>query len=364
MARLSSVRTGGIAFLVVAVVLLGTVPGIAAAEQRTGGSVVVEEGETVSEDLTAFGGTVVVRGTVEGSLTAFAGNVMIEPGAQVTGDVEATAGNVRIAGGVGGDVTATGGNVFVANTATIDGDLEAGAGTIVVAGSVAGSAELSGGSVTLASTAVVDGTVAYATGEDGKFTNDGAAIGGSVTRNEELSINGGFELPNLGAPIFEVYGFLVNLLVGALLLLVFPDTSKRIADRIEDEPLRTGGVGLLALIGVPVVAVLVAITIVGIPVTIAGLIAYALTLWIGTIYGRYAVGAAVLSFTEIENRWAELLVGLLIVAVLVRIPVLGMLFELAVLLLGLGAMADLAYRFVRNQRGSTATESAEVVSSA
>jgi hypothetical protein len=348
----------GTALLLIAVVVLGVLPGIAAAEQRSGGSIVIEDGETVSEDLTAFGGTVVVRGTVDGDLTAFAGNVIIESDAEVTGSVEATAGNVRIAGNVGGTATATGGNVFIADTATIDGDLEAAAGTIVVAGSVAGNAELAGGSVTLTSTASIDGNVEYATGEDGEFINEGATVGGSITQNEDLSTGGGFEGPDVGGPLFGIYGFLVNVLVGGLLLLVFPDTSRRIADRVEDEPLRTGGIGLLALIGVPIAAVLIAITIIGIPVTIAVLIAYALALWIATIYGRYAVGATVLSYTDVENRWAALLVGLVVVAALVRIPVIGGLFEFVVLLLGLGAMAGLLYRFVRNQGGPEAPETA------
>jgi len=97
---------------------------------------------------------------------------------------------------------------------------------------------------------------------------------------------------------------------------------------------------------------------VGIPVTIAGLVAYALAVWIATIYGRYAVGATLLSYTDVENRWADLLVGLVVVAALVRIPAVGGLFEIAVLLLGLGAMAGLLYRFVRNQRGRETAEAA------
>ena len=45
---------------------------------------------------------------------------------------------------------------------------------------------------------------------------------------------------------------------------------------------------------------------------------------------------------------------------LVRIPFVGGLFQLLVLLLGLGAMATLLYRFVRGQRGSgTATPAEE-----
>jgi cytoskeletal protein CcmA (bactofilin family) len=348
----------GVALLLVGVLVLGTVPGVVAAETRTGGSVVVGEDETVS-DLTAFGGTIIVRGTVEGDLTGFGGNVMVERGAEVTGDVEATAGNVRVAGSVGGDVTATGGNVLVAESATIEGDFEAAAGGIVVAGTVGGDARLAGGSITLASTATIDGNVEYGVDDREDFSNEGATIGGTLTRNDDISVGGGFDVPDVSGPIFGIYGFLVNLLVGALLLLVFPDTSERVAEAVEDAPIRTGAIGLGTLIGVPIALVVVAITIVGIPITLAGFVAYALAIWIGTIYGRYAVGSTLLSYTEVENRWADLLAGLVVVAVLVRIPFVGWLFELLVLLLGLGAMAVLLYRFVRGQRGGETVEPAE-----
>jgi cytoskeletal protein CcmA (bactofilin family) len=347
----------GIAFLLVTVVLLGTVPGVALAETRSGGSVVVEEGETV-DGLTAYGGTVVVSGTVEGDLTAFGGTVLVTPGGEVTGSVDATAGNIRLAGSVGGDVSATGGNVYVASTGSIGGTLEAAAGTIVLAGTVDENAELTAGSITLASGATINGDVTYAIGEegDGEFTNNGASVGGSVTRDESLSTGdggaSGFSMPDESGAIFGVYGFLVNLLVGVLLLVVLPVTSERIADRARTNPLRTGGVGLAALLGVPIALALVALSIVGIPVMLGGLLTYGLLIWIATIYGRYAIGTLLLSYTGIENRWVALLAGLLIVAGLVRIPVVGWVFELLVLLLGLGGLAGLIYRFVRRQRSS------------
>jgi cytoskeletal protein CcmA (bactofilin family) len=362
MSRFPHVGKRGIALVFAVLVLLGAVPGVAAAETRSGGSVTVGADETVSEDLTVVGGNVVISGTVEGDLEAIGGSVTIDPGAEVTGDIDATAGNVRIDGTVGGNVTTSAGNVFVGQSATIGGTLEAGAGSTVVAGTVEGDARLGGGSITLASTASIGGDVEYSVGEDGEFTNDGADVAGSVTENPDLDIGGGgfgFDVPDLSGPVFGVYGFLVNLLVGGLLLLVLPKSSDRIADAVSDTPLRTGAIGLAALIGVPILLVLVAITIVGIPITLAGFLAYGLAVWLATIYGRYAVGEWLLAYADIDNRWAGLLAGLVVVALLVRVPFVGWLFQLLVLLFGLGAMATLIYRFVRGQRGGETASSAE-----
>jgi cytoskeletal protein CcmA (bactofilin family) len=352
MSRLTHIGRRGIALSLVVLVVAGAVPGVVAAEERTGGSVTVGAGETVSEDLTIVAGDIVVRGTVEGDLEAIGGNVVIASGAEITGDVDATGGNVRIDGTIGGNVTASGGNVFVGQSATIGGPLEASAGSIVIAGAVDGDARLGAGSITLAPSATFGGDVEYSVGDDGEFTNEGATIAGSLTENPDLEVGGDrFDVPDFAGPVFGVYGFLVNLLVGALLLFVLPGTSRRVAESVSESPLRTGAIGLGALIGTPIVLLLVAITIVGIPLSLAGLATYALAVWIATIYGRYAVGELLLSYTDVENRWAALAVGLVIVAILVRIPFVGGLFGFVVLLLGLGAMATLLYRFVRAQRG-------------
>lgn len=360
MSRVSKFGRQSIALFLVVVILLGSATGVAAAETRTGGEVVVGPDKTVS-GLTAFGGSVIVRGTVQGDLTAFAGNVIIESGGQVTGDVEAFAGNVQIDGTVGGSVSATGGNIVVGNTASIGGPLEIAAGTITVAGTVSDNAKLAGGAITLAPSALIEGDLEYSVGEDGSFEPTSSTVTGNTTEREDLSIGGGFnmDIPDFGGPIFGIYGFLVNVVVGALLLLIFPRSTDRVAGLVKDSPLQTGGIGFLTLIGVPIGLVIVAITIVGIPLSLAGLLAYLLAVWIGTIYGRYAVGVLLLDYTEIENRWAELATGLVVVALLARIPWLGGIFELLVLLLGLGAIATLLYRFIRGQRETGGEESVD-----
>lgn len=327
--------------------MLAAVPGVAAAESRAGGTVVVEEGETINGDLEAFGGDIVVRGTVDGDVQAFGGNVRIE--GEVTGDVNAFAGNVWIAGTVGGNVEAAAGNVYVQPDAEIGGNLEAAAGNVVVAGTVGGNAELAGGTVTLAESATIDGDVEYAVGEDGEFTNEGATVGGTITEVEDVQA-GPWEGPQVPGWVFGVYGFFVNLALGALLLLVLPGFSAAVADRVATDPLRSAGYGLLALVAIPILLVLVAITIIGIPLAVVGAILFGLLVWVALVYGRFAVGAWLLSLADVENRWLALVVGLLLLGLLALIPWVGGLIDFVVVLLGLGAVATLAYSGYRRRR--------------
>jgi cytoskeletal protein CcmA (bactofilin family) len=365
MSRLPQIGRRGIVLLVATVILVGMVPGVAAAEERTGGSVTVGENETVSEDLTAIGGSIAVRGTVDGDIQAFGGDVVIEEGAEVTGDVQATAGSVRLNGNITGDVTVTSGYVSVGQPGSIGGVLNASTGSVVIAGSVDGDTKLGAESITLAPTATFGGDVEYNVGDDGEFTNNSASVAGEVSENPDLDAGGGFGfdlgIPDFSGPVLGAFGFVSNLAIGALLLLVVPKTSGRIGETVSESPLVTGAVGLGTFIGVPITLGLVAITVVGIPIMFAGLAGYGIAIWLAGIYGRYAIGELVLSYTDVESRWAALGVGVVLVAVLVRlpIPIAPPVFELLVVpLLGLGAIATLVYRFISGQRGSEPEEPA------
>jgi cytoskeletal protein CcmA (bactofilin family) len=344
----------GIVLLLVAMLVLSIAPGLVAAESRGGGTVVVDEGETV-DGLEAFGGTVVVRGTVDGNMQAFAGNVVIAETGRVTGDLSAFSGNVRIAGTVDGSVEAAGGNIDVVEGAEVGSDLSAAGGSVVLAGAVRGDAELSGESVTLAASAVVDGGVEY---DAERFNDEGATVGGDVVQNENLGDSSGSAtdalLPNW---IAGVYGVLVNLALGAVLLLAFPGASNRVADRAADSPLTAGGVGLLTAVAVPVLLVLVALTIIGIPLSLLGLFLFLSTLWVALVYGGYTVGAWLTGAADVDNRWLALVVGVVLVALAGRLPVVGGLVTAVVSLLGLGALT-LVLRDLRRDDGDASPPTA------
>lgn len=331
--------------LVVATVALSTVPGLAAAEPRAGGTVIVEAGETTG-DLEVFGGDIVIRGTVDGDLQAIGGNVRIE--GTVTGSVDATAGNVVVVGTVEGDLRGAAGHVQIAEGGAIEGDFEAGAGSVLIAGTVGGNARIGAESITLDPSASIDGTLEY----EGTLNQaSGAQVAGSVTKVSDLSVGGG-PIPDVASVVFSVYFLLVNILVGAILLLAFPRFAEGMVDRTVDRPGVTGLLGVATLVAGPLVLILIALTIVGIPLSLVGIGAYVLAIWLGSIYGRYVLGAWVLSQADVENRWLALLVGILGMFVVSRIPVVGGIADLAVLVWGLGALAlGLYTAFKRGRAG-------------
>lgn len=320
-----------LAVVLVVGLLLAAVPGVAAADTRAGGTIVVPQGETV-DGLTAAGGTVLVRGTVEGDLRVAAGNVRIA--GTVTGDVDGAVGDLTVAGRVGGDVSVAAGNLVVREGAEIGGDLRAGAGVVVIDGAVAGTVEVGADTLRLGPSATVGGDLRY----DAQLQQaPGAEVAGEIRQVDDLAVVP-FTDETWPGLLFAAYWFLVNLAVGAVLLAAFPQFSRTVADRALADPLTTAGVGLLWLFGVPILLAVLLVTIVGIPLAVLGFVLYLLALWLGSVYGRYAVGAWLASYVNGGNRWLELLVGFVVVFLVGRIPVLGGLVEFAVLLLGLGAM--------------------------
>lgn len=338
--------------LLVVLVTLSVAPGLAAAESRAGGTVIVAADETTG-DLEVFGGDVVIRGTVDGDLRAIGGNVRID--GTVTGNVEGTAGNIYVGGTVGGDVSGAAGHVQVAEGASIGGNLEVGAGSVVIAGSVGGNARVGAESITLAPSATVGGDFEY----DGTLDRqEGAQVGGAVTENPNIGSGPGSAF-RVADVVFSVYFVLVNLLVGAILLLAFPRFSAGLVERTRERPGVTGVVGLGTLVAAPVALVLLAITIVGIPLSLLGFVGYAVGIWLGIIYGRYLLGAWLLSVLDRENRWLALLLGVLLMVVLTRVPIVGGLADLAVLVWGLGALLLGLYGAYRRGRFGGETESVE-----
>ena len=335
----------------VALVVLLVTPlfvGVAAADERVGGTIVVDEGETV-DALQATGGSVVVRGTVNGDLEAFAGSVNVAESGTVTGDVTGAAGSVRIAGTVEGGLDVGAGSLDITETGVVRGDVNAGAGSFTFAGTVDGSARVGAGSISLSSTAQVGSDFVY----DGDIVvADGATISGELREDPDIAASPFSDFPSIPGWVFTLYSLLLTVLVGAILLVAFPGASETVAAGPIDRPLRTLGAGFAALVGVPMLSVLLFVTVVGIPIGILAIFLYVLLVLVAFVLGEYAVGAWLLSLADRQNRWLALLVGVAAVYAVGRVQILGGLVEFLVLLVGLGGVATIVYRWIQGRRGA------------
>ncbi len=309
-------------------------PLAAAQERQTGGTITVAEDETV-EGMTAVGGTITVDGTVDGDLTAVAGDIRIT--GDVTGDVTAAGGSITLVGDVGGDMSAFGGGVHLAENSSVGQRFESGAGDVSIHGVVGGDARVQADNLRIGPTADIGGNLEHAT-RSLSLSNDASVLGEiqSVDRIEFTQI-----VPvHMDVPgwAFPMYGFVINLVLGSILLLLLPRFSYGMVERILDTPLFSLLIGALTMFVAPVLIGLLLITIIGIPIALLGLLILVIALWAGTVYGGFAIGAALLQPFDVTNRWAMLVFGLFVVLLLSLLPFVGGFIYLLITLLGFGAL--------------------------
>ena len=267
-----------------------------------------------------------------------------------SGDQICTGGNnlTLESGQTVGDVLAFGCNVDVQQGATVNGNVADFGGNVTIAGTVNGSIASFGGNVQLTDTAVVQGDVATMGG------NYSRAPGATVNGNASSSLPVPPTPPTPPVPFnpvtrslnfgFDLLGGIVTALafaaLGALVVIFAPNATRRVSDAVQTKPLETAGVGCLTLIVFPILAILLIITLIGIP------IAFLLTIatWAAWIFGGIAVGLLtgekILGAFRVQNILPVLAVmlGIVLLMLIGQIPILGWLVSCIVGLFGLGAV--------------------------
>lgn len=129
---------------------------------------------------------------------------------------------------------------------------------------------------------------------------------------------------------------LINLVLGGGLLLLAPDYTQRMVAEIRDDAGTAFLWGLLTGIAVPIALVVIAITIIGLLITIPGLIAL---FFLGLVGNAVAICWIGVILTGNERPSGSAVgVGALVLALVGAIPLLGNLVTTLVGFFGLGAV--------------------------
>lgn len=310
-----------------------------------------------TDDLFLAGDRVAGKADITGS-AFLAGRKVTMEGA-VVGDVYAAGEGVAIQGDVSGDASLLGRTVSVAN---VGGDLRVAASELRLTGIIGGNVIIAGEDVTF--DAAVGGDVTL--GAQRVDWGDAASIAGQlIVYEEEL---GSLEVPervasddrverrvaekqaepqqpswrpSIGDFVFEV---IVVAVLAVLVAALMPTRLAGMQQRVLARPLHTFWLGFLALSAVIGACVLLAITIIGLPLVAA----LALLAFIGIIFGyviaTYVLGVRLLlaagrpELDSIGNRAIAAGTGALAAAVIGLIPYLGWLFAIALAFAGIGAI--------------------------
>ena len=341
------------------------------------GPVTVAADETINDTLLAMGNTVTIDGTINGDLLAFAGQVTIR--GNVTGNVVTGGQSVTIEGTVGGTVLGGGENVTLENArvgrdfygfgndvaiasgtnvagnamgfgSTVDvggrvGIDFKGFGTMVtVSGAVERNVDGFGQTVTVDSTARIGGNLTGHVDSAGDLrVADGAVVSGTVNEQiveREHRRNHFLTFGHYFGQVIRLAGFF---LTGLILLWLVP-VLREVSLPNTEAVLRSFGIGLAAAVTLPVAAIIVCLTVIGIPIGILTFVLGAIGLYFSKPVIAQIIGRAVLRNRPTPPPYAAtLFVGLVIVIVAVNLPWIGGFANLVLTLVGFGVIVSLIY---------------------
>jgi len=195
----------------------------------------------------------------------------------------------------------------------VEGDVVAVFGSVHIAGEVTGSAVAVFGSIDFERGASVNG--------------DAVAVGGSVSDTEGAHVGGqtvsiGFLPVTLGLPALPVLlcfialGWLITLFFGWVFAAIFPDRLARVAVTSSRRTAASLALGVVSGPLVPVVAVLLMVTVIGIPIGFVLPFVFVAMVYAGQLAAIYVLGCKLLRRRLGEGgALAPVVAGSLLVAV-------------------------------------------------
>jgi hypothetical protein len=266
------------------------------AEDRTvtGGKLRIERDEVV-HDVSVFGGSVDVLGTVTGDLAVMGGRADVRDGAHIAGSATAVGGSLRIHDG-----------------ARVDGDV----GVI-------------GGYLQRDDKAKVGGSIVQGSVNDSDDDDDHPS--GHKKHGEGF---GSHFLRDLG----DAFSHAALLFVfGTIVLALGSKRVESLRVEVASRPMRTFALGVVGLIAGIALLIAMCVTIVGIPVAIVGVLAGAIAFYVGIAAVLTTLGEGLLRHRT-TNPYVHLALGCAILFLVGAIPYVGTLAKAFVAFAGIGVI--------------------------
>jgi cytoskeletal protein CcmA (bactofilin family) len=293
---------------------------------------------TVGGNMRVAASDINLRGKVERGISVAAANVNIEKSARIGWDTLVAAANVQIRGELGRSLLGAGANYDLSGKTggNVRLYLNNNSNKQSVALNVRDAASIAGG---LEYTSPVKANI-----------SDKAQIKGEVLQ-KMLSIGQPERNNQAGYLVFMIIALLSALVVGGILVKLWPAGMVELTDNMLSRFWPATGWGFLVTIFVPFVALLFAITFVGMRLSLLLMLAWFMVLAISKILAGLAIGRLI-----VQNYWlakkdslvVALLVGMVVVWLAFYLPFLGWLISLAALWWGAGGLCE--YLFLKYKK--------------
>jgi cytoskeletal protein CcmA (bactofilin family) len=259
-----------------------------------------------AEDQIVFSGTVTVpQGERVGEVVVFSGRVEVH--GVVTGDVVVLEGPVTVTGQVNGSVIAADGVIRLAESARVGGDVLAGEPVQI---------------------------------------RPGAKVAGDTRGETRFSLEA--PLAVLGELLGPIAVSISVLILGLVLVLLTPRGADAVADALGAAPLASLGWGVLVVLSIPITAVALVVSVLGVPLGLALFLSLGLWWLVGLTWAAWCAGRALVHAPR--GRVQAFLAGWAILAAVGLVPILNAAAWVLAPVVGVGAMLVAAWRAREGRR--------------
>jgi|APSaa5957512576_1039674.scaffolds.fasta_scaffold37624_1 hypothetical protein len=323
--------------------------------------------DTIDGDVFLVGGEVTVDATISGDLIIIAGQTDIK--GTIGGDLRVLSGRADINSIINDDVTMVSGQLKIHKDTLIKNSLTAVAKILDFSGTASGKTTILGDNIYLNGQAednVFITTNKVTIGKNAKVSknlelnyythsniSDQSTISGDlITTKMQKEVNSNNQtifqkikpLNKFTLLIFlqQLTVLIIEILVGCLLIILFPKVAKQLNTLSQKDPGLALGWGFLNLLLTPVIGVMFLLTLIGIPVGVLVFLIFSLAVYASKLVISLSLGTKILKDSKLTTPYKNLSLGLVIITALKLIPIIGWLTYFILFLNGLGAITLLA----------------------
>lgn len=289
------------------------------------------------DDVRMVGAEVIVNAPVSGDVTIAGQSITLGPDAHVSGRSWITGRTVEIEG-------------------VLERELNVAAAEVVIAGELQKPVRIVAEKLDIRPGARVLAPVTYRGANEATIAKDATVTGPiSFTRIDAREAQRARQWPSVSTLLFVAHLFLAGLLV----IVFMPRTERSVIETLRAQPLKSFMTGFTLLVTVPIAALVLIVTVLGLPIGLMLAATYGVALFAGVLTTAFFLGDAEARWLNSQaqptrGRQAALLLAGILTLALLRI-VLGGVAVFVAVLFGLGALSVSLYQAYVRARHAPAT---------
>jgi hypothetical protein len=310
------------------------------------------------KDLFIVGGSIDLYGEVRGDVTVIGGELNLEN--NILGDLRVIGGVVNIGSAVNGDLIIVGGEVNLNKNAQIRGETLLIAAELtqnsvlpkentIIAGSVLLGGDLSG-DTSITTQKIVFGNNSAITGSLNYYSPFAAEEIGEVNKTGVINFNEIKTIRETGVvktavinimSFWLILKFITTLIIAFLLIHIFKYFTQKTTDMAIESIFKSFFAGLLSVIAIPFIAIILMLSLIGLPVGFLLLLLYFFVITISTAFSGIIIGTLVYNLFEKEETsvtFQKTTVGIVLLTTLQFVGFLGDISLLIISFISIGAI--------------------------